>query len=186
MSHFDASHDFAHLKRVLGLAHIILFSMSSPESPYYDPAAPAYDKTLVTLGALLHDVGDRKYLKAGKDPETIVRDILLGFGASNQLAEKVQTLCTNVSWTHEMKDPAAVWALIDGPCPELAIVQDADRLDALGSVGVGRVFTYGGARTKRGMRESVQVFKGKLYGFEGRMVWILRTIRASSFYSGSC
>jgi uncharacterized protein len=169
MSHFDGSHDFVHVTRVLGLAHAIHASLTDPSSLHYSTPTLDLDLDLITLGALLHDVGDRKYLQPGQDASTLVLHELLSMGTSQELAEKVQKLCTNVSWTNEMKDPAAVQALIDGEMPELAVVQDADRLDAIGAVGVGRVFTYGGARTRRGMRESVQVFEGKLYKIEGRM-----------------
>lgn len=159
MANYDGSHDFNHIQRVLGLAlHI---HAHSPDSPPLDLQA-------VTLGALLHDVGDKKYLKEGEDASTLVYNLLLSHGADKELAQKVQAICLGVSYSSEIKDPDRVQALIK-EYPELAVVQDADRLDAIGAVGIGRCFTFGGARTSRPMNETVQHFDDKLVRLEGMM-----------------
>lgn len=93
MSHYDGSHDFKHIQRVLGLA--LNIAASKPKT---------YDLHIVTLSALLHDVGDRKYLKAGDDPKTMVHDVLRGFGADETLASKVQKICSGVSYSSEITD----------------------------------------------------------------------------------
>jgi uncharacterized protein len=49
------------------------------------------------------------------------------------------------------------------------VVQDADRLDALGAVGVGRVFTFGGAKVERSMNESIGIMEKKLFKLEAMM-----------------
>ncbi|KAF0326854.1 hd domain containing protein [Colletotrichum asianum] len=159
MAKYDASHDFNHIKRVLSLAHRI-----------YDqsPASPALDKQIITLAALLHDVGDRKYLKPGEDASTLVSTVLQSLGADEILAARVQTICLGVSYSSEVKDPARVRSLI-ADYPELAVVQDADRLDAIGAVGIGRCFTFGGAKGARSMDDSILHFEEKLVKLEGMM-----------------
>ncbi|PVH87720.1 HD domain-containing protein [Cadophora sp. DSE1049] len=171
MNKFDGSHDFNHIKRVVGLAHRISTSSITSSTPIDSTSTqvpPTLDPTVITLGALLHDVGDRKYLTEGQDPSTQVRDLLLSFGASPSLAQKVQAICLGVSFSSEIKDPSHVMNLI-AQYPELAVVQDADRLDAIGAVGIGRVFTYGGARTERDMHGSVEMMDWKLFRLEGMM-----------------
>ncbi|PQE04945.1 HD domain-containing protein [Rutstroemia sp. NJR-2017a BBW] len=86
------------------------------------------------------------------------------------LAHKIytETIVLGVSYSSEIKDPAAVQELIQ-KYPELAIVQDADRLDAIGAVGIGRTFTFGGAKGARNMGETIQHFDDKLERLEGMM-----------------
>lgn len=166
MNNFDGSHDFDHIKRVLGLSHQLLSEITDAASA--GEKTPKADRTVVTLSALLHDVGDRKYLKEGENGTTLVRDLLLGFGADRELADKVQAICLGVAYSSEIKDRLHVERLIE-KYPELAVVQDADRLDAIGAVGVGRVFTYGAAKIDRGMSESMDILEIKLFKLEGMM-----------------
>jgi uncharacterized protein len=169
MDQFDGSHDFSHIRRVLGTAHQIysqITKASTGNSP--NNGKHPLDLAVITLCALLHDVGDRKYLKEGENQKTLVRDMLLSFGADIELAMKVQTICLAVSYSEEKKDPAYVQDLI-AKYPELAVVQDADRLDAIGAVGIGRVFTYGGAKTTRGMEGSIEMTEIKLFELERMM-----------------
>ncbi|GAW12950.1 hypothetical protein ANO14919_023230 [Xylariales sp. No.14919] len=159
MANYDGSHDFHHIQRVLGLAKYIHAQA---------PNAPERDLQVVVLSALLHDVGDKKYLKPGEDASSLVNDLLISYGATDELARKVQTVCLGVSYSSEIKDPARVQELIKS-CPELAVVQDADRLDAIGSIGIGRVFTFTGARTKASMADSIQHFHDKLLKLQSMM-----------------
>ena len=121
-----------------------------------------YDTSPLFLAALLHDVGDHKYAKAGEDVENMVSTLLLERGASYELAMKVQIIVKHVGYTNETKDPQSVIDVI-AIYPELAIVQDADRLDAIGAVGVARCFAFGGAK-KHGkpMATALEHFEDKL------------------------
>jgi uncharacterized protein len=155
MANYDPSHDFNHIQRVLRLAKRI------------QTTVPTTSLGIVTLSALLHDVGDKKYLKPGEDSSRLVFDVLRSFGASEVLAEKVQAICLGVSYSSEVKDPSKVTRLIEEH-PELAVVQDADRLDAIGAVGVGRAFAFGGAKN-RDLDNTMEHFEEKLVRLEGMM-----------------
>ncbi|KAI2640284.1 HD domain-containing protein [Xylaria nigripes] len=159
MANYDGSHDFNHIRRVVGLAkHIHAHAANSSER----------DPQVVVLSALLHDVGDKKYLEPGEDASSLVKNLLVSYGASDKLANKVQAVCLGVSYSSEIMDPARVQELIKW-YPELAVVQDADRLDAIGGIGIGRVFTFGGARTKTSMDGPIQHFHDKLLKLQGMM-----------------
>lgn len=173
MSHYDASHDYKHIQRVLGLAQNVLEKerarSSTSSSSSVTSTQIQYDESLVTLGALLHDVGDKKYLEPGQDANTLVRDALLERGASSLLADKVQDLVLHVSFSTEKKDPQKIQEKI-ASIPELAIVQDADRLDAIGAVGIARCFTFGGAKGRgNGLDGAIEHFEEKLELLEGMM-----------------
>ncbi|CZT45890.1 uncharacterized protein RSE6_06247 [Rhynchosporium secalis] len=104
MNKLDGYHDFNHIKRVVGLAHLIRSSITSPPTSETPTSTQKLDPTLITLGALLQDIEDSKYLEKGQDPTIRIRDLLLSFGANAELAEKVQTICLGVSWNSEKKD----------------------------------------------------------------------------------
>ena len=169
MSKYDGSHDFNHIKRVVGLAHLMYTEINKERthSPLFDEE-PDLDLHVITLAALLHDVGDKKYLQPGQDANTLVLATLLSFGAPEDLAIKVQRIVLGVSYSSEIKDPAQVRAMIE-KYPELAIVQDADRLDAIGAIGIGRTFTFGGAKGANHMGETIQHFEDKLVKLESMM-----------------
>ncbi|KAI6784379.1 HD domain-containingprotein [Emericellopsis cladophorae] len=157
MSHYDPSHDFRHIQRVVHLAMLIQADASSPPT----------SRPVVHLAALMHDVGDKKYLKPEEDASTLVASVLTSLGADSELAQTVQTICLSVSYSSEVKDPAHVARLIERH-PELAVVQDADRLDAIGAVGIGRAFTFGGAKS-RDLSNTMEHFDDKLVRLEGMM-----------------
>lgn len=180
MSGHDPSHNPAHVHRVVNLASTILQAEQARHP------TKAYDVAAVKLAALLHDIGDRKYLPnlasatetngEALDPNTMVQIALLNHGAPPDLALKAQMIVSHVSYTTECKDPSMIRNLIDGEYPELAIVQDADRLDAIGAVGIGRTFTFLGAQGKKfagegkwEMGNSIDHFGEKLELLEGMM-----------------
>jgi len=156
-SGYDNSHDYHHILRVLSNTNRLLLAeqKAHPDIPY--------DISAIFLAALLHDVGDHKYAKPGEDLENQIANILRERGAEEELAHKVQTLVKNVGFTNEVKNSASVAEMLV-KLPELAIVQDADRLDAIGAVGIGRCFAYGGAKGQgRPLSGAIDHFAEKLY-----------------------
>lgn len=163
MSQYDNSHDYQHILRVVSNANRILQdeSKTNPNT--------TYDITSLFLAALLHDVGDHKYAKPGEDTENQVRNILLDHGANADMAAKVQTIVKHVGYTNEVRNPQSVIDVL-AQHPELAIVQDADRLDAIGAVGIGRCFSFGTAKfPDQPMGRAIDHFEEKLYKLEGMM-----------------
>ena len=91
------------------------------------------DQEVVALGALLHDADDRKLFSTENYENA--RKMLADYGASADLTEKVIDVIGAVSFSAG-KTPETI---------EGKIVQDADRLDALGAIGIARTFAYGGS-----------------------------------------
>ncbi len=123
---FDASHDFAHIERVMKNAEEILVK------------EPSANEEVVRLAVLLHDIEDAKY-KSDDNPSVL--EILQAIGADDELSQKVLACIESVSFSGgNAKDITS----IDG-----AIVRDADRLDAIGAIGIARTFAFGGARGRK-------------------------------------
>ncbi|KAH0841605.1 hypothetical protein AYO21_01162 [Fonsecaea monophora] len=163
---FDASHDFRHVRRVLSNALMIL---EKEEEERKQKALPALNPLSVILGALLHDVEDKKYVDVTTDQQKMtLQKAVIDAGMPHSYAEHIQLLVEGVSYSSEIKNPQNVKNLID-IIPELAIVQDADRLDAIGAIGIARCFTFGGAKGARSLQDSIQHFEDKLLKLEGMM-----------------
>ncbi|KAK5133375.1 hypothetical protein LTR08_007809 [Meristemomyces frigidus] len=163
MSRYDMSHDFSHVLRVLALAkHIMAEELKA--SP-----CMKFQKQAVVIAALLHDVGDKKYIQPGENSERMIETLLAKNGCPPRFVAKVALIVEHVSYSSEIKRPQLVKAIV-GAHPELAIVQDADRLDAIGAIGIGRTFAYGAAKAPdRGMQGTIEHFTEKLENIEGMM-----------------
>jgi len=163
MSRYDCSHDFNHVLRVLATAKHIL-ARESAANP-----SMTYNSKAIILAALLHDVGDRKYVQPGENAEQLISDALAKNGCPPKFSAKVALIVEHVSYSSEIKRPSLVKAII-GAHPELAIVQDADRLDSTGALGIGRVFAFGAVKAPdRGLQGSIDHFDEKLLKIEGMM-----------------
>ncbi|KAF8469616.1 hypothetical protein BDZ91DRAFT_720576 [Kalaharituber pfeilii] len=182
---FDASHDFAHLQRVVNLAHKI-----------YDSSTAEFqatcDRNIITLLALLHDVGDKKYNSDIQDAASTrgaVESFFLSISAPEALAAHVQRLVSNVSFSNEKKHPDTVRRLA-AQFPELAVVQDADRIDAIGAMGIARVITFSTAkRPQDGWQGIVDHYwdklgrlAGEMKTVEGKKLAAIRGDRVKTFF----
>lgn len=122
-----SGHDWWHVHRVRRTA--LRLAREEGADPY-----------VTELAALLHDVADHKFhggdLAAGP---RAAREWLEGLGAEPAVVEHVSSIIAGMSFKG-----AGVPTPME--TPEGRVVQDADRLDALGAVGVARAFAYGGSR----------------------------------------
>lgn len=122
-------HDFAHAQRVARLAESIL----KDENKIF------CDKTIILTSAYLHDTIDDKVVP---DPEKAlqeVEDFLYSLGLQEKQIQEILYIITHLSFSQEIEHGKADLSL------EGQIVQDADRLDALGAIGVLRTAYFGGA-----------------------------------------
>ena len=121
-------------------------------------AEPACDRQIVALAALLHDADDSKLFSTENNANA--RAFLRRNSVPEERIERICEVIEGVSFSKNGDRPPST---LEG-----RIVQDADRLDALGSVGIARTFAYGGAHG-RPMTESVQHFYDKLLRLKDRM-----------------
>ena len=122
-------HDWHHIMRVYNVSKFI----QSKEGG---------DLETIELAALLHDISDHKF-NGGKLDEggKVTEEILKRHGATEKMISDVRYIVDNVSYKG-----AGVASKME--CLEGKIVQDADRLDAIGAIGIARTFAYGGSRNQ--------------------------------------
>lgn len=128
----DAGHDWWHIYRVWQLSK----NIAQHEN---------VDMFVVELGALLHDVGEPKFHNGDETiGEKRVREFLSSVDVSKEITEHVVNILNNISYkkTFEKNEDGTPKKRFKSP--ELDVVQDADRLDSMGAIGVARTFTYGG------------------------------------------
>lgn len=126
----DIAHDFQHVIRVHQRALSIAHELAG--------RGATIDIEVVQLGALLHDVYDHKLRPDIIDGERRLLQFLCGQGLIHQRASHAAFIASHVSFSKRDDN-------VDR-CIELDIVTDADRLDAMGAVGIARAFGYGGSR----------------------------------------
>lgn len=122
-------HDWWHVVRVVNIARKI-------------HAIEGGDWNSIHLALLLHDVGDRKVIKKDDDDYSIAETFLRQQRVSEDTITKVMTIIKTMSYSKSFDN------LEKDDSIEFKIVQDADRLDAIGAIGVGRAFAYGGSRSR--------------------------------------
>lgn len=139
-------HDFDHTMRVYCTA------MEIAETE------PRCDKLIVALAALLHDADDYKLFETKNNANARI------FLDSQNVDEATKVrICMAINSVSFSKNR--------GKCPELLegkIVQDADRLDAIGAIGIARTFAYGG-KHGRSLDSSIEHFHEKLLLLKGMM-----------------
>lgn len=125
----EGGHDWWHIYRVWKLARTIA-------------AGENVNMLVVELSALLHDIADSKFHGGDENvgPEK-ARAFLDNAGAPKDVIQHVVDIINNISFKGGHNTGAFY-------SPELAVVQDADRLDAIGAIGIARTFNYGGFKNR--------------------------------------
>ena len=135
----SGGHDAEHSKRVFYNASLIA------------DTEPDCDRFIVSLAALLHDADDHKLFNTENNANA------RAFLSNHQIdGAKADYICEVINCISFSKNRGR-----RPETPEGKIVQDADRLDAIGAIGIARAFAFGGER-RRPLTDSVQHFYDKL------------------------
>jgi uncharacterized protein len=121
----DPGHDLWHIDRVNRTA----LTLAEKEGA---------DKNIVALAALLHDIADAKFHQGDEEKgPTIAKAFLLQYNVDEQIINQVIYIIRYLSFKSSLGfNPVK--------SIEFQVVQDADRLDAIGAIGIARAFSYGG------------------------------------------
>lgn len=119
-----SGHDYFHTMRVFNMATRIAEGEGAEVS-------------IVQLAALLHDVDDRKLSPSTHENLSNAKEFLLSNGVGEEDIQRICQIIREVSFGSNGTDAPST---LEGKC-----VQDADRLDAIGAIGIARAFAYGGS-----------------------------------------
>jgi uncharacterized protein len=125
----EGGHDWFHIERVY--KNTLLIAKNE-----------ACNTAVVQLGALLHDIADSKFHNGNETVgPRVAREFLESESVDEEIIEHVVNIIENISYkggNFEKKFSSI----------ELNVVQDADRLDAIGAIGIARTFNYGGFKNR--------------------------------------
>ncbi len=130
LSDAEGGHDWFHIERVYNNTKLIA-------------KEEKVNKTVVELAALLHDIADSKFHNGN---ETIgpkkAKEFLESQEVTLEIMDHVIHIIANMSFSKSLDTGTTFNSL------ELQVVQDADRLDAIGAIGIARAFNYGGFKNR--------------------------------------
>lgn len=128
----EGGHDWFHIQRVYNNAMLI----AKDEK---------VDILVVGLGALLHDIADAKFNDGDETlAPKMAREFLKSSGVAQKTIDHVVHIIANSSFKNSLDKSKK--KLVS---KELQVVQDADRLDAIGAIGIARAFNYGGFKNRK-------------------------------------
>ncbi len=129
LANAEGGHDWWHIYRVWKLAKQIA-------------AKEEVNLFVVELGALLHDIADSKFNNGYESIGPLkTRTFLSSLNLDKQLIDHIENIVSHVSFKGGNLEQTF-------KSPELDVIQDADRLDAMGAVGIARTFNYGGFKNR--------------------------------------
>jgi len=125
----EAGHDWFHIERVFKNAVTI-------------NRVEKGNELIVIFAALLHDIADPKFNNGDEElGPNIAETFLKSIAVDEAIIAHVKLIIQNMSFKNSFDDNAFT-------SKEMQIVQDADRLDAIGAIGIARAFTYGGYKNR--------------------------------------
>lgn len=133
----EGGHDWWHIERVWKLAKHIA-------------QTEQVDMFVVELGALLHDIADSKFHDGDESVGPMKAETFLNsLGISEDIILHVQNIIRHISFKggHTKQTFHSL---------ELDVIQDADRLDAIGAIGIARTFNYGGFKNREIFNPQIQ------------------------------
>lgn len=126
----EGGHDWFHTERVYNNA--LLISKTEDVSVY-----------VVQLGALLHDIADSKFHDGDETVgPKMAREFLFKHNVDSTIIEHVVNIIKHISFKNSLDGKSGFTS------KELEVIQDADRLDAIGAIGIARCFNYGGFKNR--------------------------------------
>lgn len=125
----EAGHDWWHILRVWNTTKLILKTEEA-------------DPLVCELAALLHDIADSKFHDGDEQiGPRIAGEFLASIEVEQEIITHVQDIILHMSYKASL-------GYVPFHSKELEIVQDADRLDAIGAIGIARAFHYGGFKNR--------------------------------------
>lgn len=127
----EGGHDWFHIERVYNNS----LAIAKHES---------VDALVVALGALLHDIADSKFHEGDESigPKK-ARYFLETQNISKEIIAQIEYIIKNISFKNSLEKNENITKT-----KELEVIQDADRLDAIGAIGIARAFNYGGFKNR--------------------------------------
>ncbi|WP_282132290.1 HD domain-containing protein [Cellulophaga baltica] len=128
----EGGHDWFHIKRVF--RNSLLIAKDEKD----------IDILVVSLGALLHDIADAKFHDGDETiGPKLAKEFLDSLGVDKAITKHVVQIIDNISFKKTLEKGGVKFS-----SKELDIIQDADRLDAIGAIGIARTFNYGGFKNR--------------------------------------
>jgi uncharacterized protein len=129
LANAEAGHDWFHIERVFKTAQTI----NQQENG---------DELVVAFAALLHDIADPKFNNGDEElGPNMAASFLASISVDAEIIAHVKLIIQNMSFKNSFDGTGFT-------SKEMQIVQDADRLDAIGAIGIARAFTYGGFKNR--------------------------------------